>query len=76
MAISDYQLHVLATKAQEDARRCYQIYDQCRTNWEKHGKDEWDRHDVVVWQHRSMLAYDHAVEMLSIVLQRRDYHVG
>lgn len=65
----------LATRAQQDARRCYKIYASCRQHWED-GAGFAEFSDVVIWQYRYQVAAEHAVEMLSIVLQRRDYHVG
>lgn len=64
----------LATRAQQDARRCHMIYMSWRQHWED-GTSYAELSDVIVWQYRAKLASEHALVMLEIVLNRSAYHV-
>ena len=65
--MTDYQLTQFAIKAQEDARRCYKIYEQHRIWMDNHPGDVGGLNDCAVWQQRLRWASQHAIEMLMIV---------
>ena len=64
--MTDYQLTQFWIKAQEDARRCYQIYLQSRKFWEEHGGIG-VMNDCAIWQRRASVAAEHALKLGDIV---------
>ncbi len=65
--MTDHHLTHFAIKAQEDARRCYQIYVQHRIWMDNHPGDVGGLYDARVWQYRASIAAEHALKMLGIV---------